>query len=75
MIFIIFLLYSSERRGGWRGSPHVARLYQAQSRYCDGVEIGGVYLRSWSVHHNFVRDGRYSERGHGCALSTLTRLG
>jgi hypothetical protein len=23
----------------------------------------GVYLPSWSVHHNFVRDGRYNERG------------
>ncbi len=29
---------------------------------------------SWSVHHNFARDGRLSERGRACS-PTLTRLG
>jgi hypothetical protein len=41
------------------------------SRVCSGrVEIGGGCIRplSWIVHHNFVRDGRYSERG--CWAST-----
>jgi hypothetical protein len=37
--------------------------------YGGRVEMGGgVFLPlSWSVHNNFVRDGRYSERGGGCA--------
>ncbi len=36
---------------------------EAQSTYRGRVEIGGVSLPlSWSVQHNFVRDGRYSER-------------
>jgi hypothetical protein len=34
------------------------------TEYRGRVEIGGVYSAlSWCVHHNFVRDGRYSERG------------
>ncbi len=40
-----------------------------------GVEIGGVYLPSQLERsHNFVRDGRYSERG-GRGPPTLTSLG
>jgi len=34
-----------------------------QSTYRGREEIGRVYLPSWNVHYNFVRDGRYSERG------------
>jgi hypothetical protein len=47
-----------------------------QSSYRDRGEIGGVYLfpLSWSLHHNFAHDGRYSERGRACT-PTITRLG
>ncbi len=41
----------------------------ATEYYKGRIEIGGVYLPlSWSVHHNFVRDGtgRYSERARAC---------
>ncbi len=37
--------------------------------YRGRVEIWGLYLPSQlerTVHHNFVRDGRYSERGWAC---------
>ncbi len=49
-----------------------------QSKYRGRVEKGGVYMTicplSWSVHHNFERDGRYSEKGWSCT-PVLTRLG
>jgi hypothetical protein len=36
-----------------------------QSTYRGRVEIGGYWIfpLSWSVHHIFERDGKYSERG------------
>ncbi len=41
--------------------------YWPQSTYRGRVEIGGMYhLFSLSVHNNFVRDGRYNERGWAC---------
>jgi hypothetical protein len=49
-------------------------LYNFLCRYRNRVEIGGMYNctcicpLSWSVHHNFVRDGRYSKSGWACTL-------
>jgi hypothetical protein len=60
--------------GGVHARP--LSLYLPQSKYRGRVEIAGVYIcpLSWSVHYNFFRDGRYSERG--CASPpTLTSLG
>jgi hypothetical protein len=37
-----------------------------QSTYRGREEIGDcICPLSWSEHHNFVRDGRYSEKGGG----------
>jgi hypothetical protein len=45
-------------------------LVEPQSTYRGRVEIDGVYIcLSRSVHRNFVRDGRYSERGWACTLT------
>jgi hypothetical protein len=33
-----------------------------------------ICLLSWRVHHNFVRDGRYSERGWACTPTPSTAL-
>jgi hypothetical protein len=47
----------------------------SQSTYRVSVDTGGVYCPlSFSVHHIFLRDGRYSEMGWA-STPTLTRLG
>ncbi len=59
------------RVGGFQMSPFLPKKNQAQrqSTYRGRIEIGGVYCIcpfSWSLHHDFVRDGRYSEKGWAC---------
>jgi hypothetical protein len=48
--------------------------------YRDRVEIRGsvsaLSAGEWRVHHNFVREGRYSERGWACTpLGKFFHLG
>ncbi len=52
-------------------------MVKTQSTFRGRVEIRGVYLPSQleRMHHNGVRDDKYSERGDGRAPPTLTKLG
>ncbi len=50
-------------------SPFLSKKNHDKDRVHTGVEQKqGKYICrfSWSVHHNFVRDGKYSERGWAC---------
>jgi hypothetical protein len=47
---------------------------QPQSTYRGRVEVGEcICPLSWSIHQNFVHDGKYSERGWACTPPPPTR--